>query len=219
MKRASGCLSICSAPNTSMASRSITSPVLWVLVLRSRTRTQPAAAAVVPRSPRKHTEKVFNDRRWEQVLSPVPFSLMEFIQATTEGEIDAARELFKEYAAGLAIDICFQNFDHELKTLPGKYAPPDGRLLLAYEDDKLVGCIALRKLDDRTCEMKRLFLRPGFRGRGYGRGMIDKLIEVAREIGYQRMVLDTLPGKMDAAIALYRELGFEEIPAYYYNPL
>jgi len=144
---------------------------------------------------------------------------MELIQATTEEQIEAARELFKEYAAGLAIDMCFQSFDHELQTLPGKYATPDGRLLLVYAKDELAGCIALRKLDDRTCEMKRLFLRPEFRGKGYGRTMIDKLIEEAREIGYQRMVLDTLPGKMDAAIALYRELGFEEIPAYYYNPL
>jgi ribosomal protein S18 acetylase RimI-like enzyme len=144
---------------------------------------------------------------------------VELIQTTTEEQIEAARELFKEYAAGLAIDMCFQSFDLELQTLPGKYAMPDGRLLLAYADDELAGCIALRKLDDRTCEMKRLFLRPGFRGRGYGRRMINKLIEVAREIGYQRMVLDTLPGKMDAAISLYRELGFEEIPAYYYNPL
>jgi ribosomal protein S18 acetylase RimI-like enzyme len=115
--------------------------------------------------------------------------------------------------------MCFQSFDHELQTLPGRYEPPDGRLLLAYADDELAGCIALRKLDDRTCEMKRLFLRPFARGKGYGRRMIDKLIEHARAIGYQRMVLDTLPGKMDAAIALYRELGFEEIPAYYYNPL
>jgi len=144
---------------------------------------------------------------------------MQLIQATTEEQFDAARELFKEYAAGLAIDMCFQDFDRELKTLPGKYAPPDGRLLLAYAAEDLVGCIALRKLDDHTCEMKRLFLRPAFRGKGYGRQMIDELIEAAREIGYERMWLDSLPGKMDAAIALYRELGFREIPAYYDNPL
>ena len=144
---------------------------------------------------------------------------MELIQAKTDEQIEAARALFKEYAAGLAIDMCFQSFDHELQTLPGKYATPDGRLLLAYADDELAGCIALRKLDDRTCEMKRLFLRPGFRGRGYGRRMINDLVEQARMIGYVRMRLDTLPGKMDAAISLYRELGFEEIPAYYYNPL
>jgi len=144
---------------------------------------------------------------------------MQLIQATTEEQIDTARELFKEYAAELAIDMCFQNFDQELKTLPGKYAQPDGRLLLAYADENLVGCIALRKLDNRTCEMKRLFLRPAFRGKGYGRQMIDKLLEAAREIGYERMWLDSLPGKMDSAIALYRERGFKEIPAYYDNPL
>lgn len=147
------------------------------------------------------------------------YRLMELIQATSEQQIEVARELFKEYAAGLAIDMCFQSFDQELKTLPGRYAPPEGRLLLAYADGELVGCIALRKLDDRTCEMKRLFLRLNFRGRGYGRTMIDKLIEEARDIGYQRMWLDTLPGKMDAAIALYRRLGFKDIPAYYDNPL
>jgi ribosomal protein S18 acetylase RimI-like enzyme len=144
---------------------------------------------------------------------------MELIQATTDEQIDVARELFKEYAAELAIPLCFQNFDQEVKTLPGKYAPPDGRLLMAYADDQLVGCIALRKWDERTCEMKRLFLRPEFRGKGYGRTMIDKLIEEAREVGYERMRLDSLPGKMDAAIALYRGLGFTDIPAYYANPL
>ena len=144
---------------------------------------------------------------------------MELIQATTDEQIEAARALFKEYAAGLAIDMCFQSFDHELQTLPGKYATPDGRLLLAYDNEELIGCIALRKLDERTCEMKRLFLRPGARGKGYGRKMINELIEQARMIGYLRMRLDTLPGKMDAAISLYRELGFEDIPAYYDNPL
>jgi len=144
---------------------------------------------------------------------------MELIQAMTDEQIEAARELFKEYAAGLAIDMCFQSFDHELQTLPGKYATPDGRLLLAYDNEELIGCIALRKLDERTCEMKRLFLRPGSRGKGYGRKMINELVEQARMIGYVRMRLDTLPGKMDAAISLYRELGFEDIPAYYDNPL
>jgi putative acetyltransferase len=144
---------------------------------------------------------------------------MQLIQATTEEQIETARELFKEYAASLAIDMCFQSFDQELQTLPGKYAPPDGRLLLAYVDDELIGCIALRKLDNRTCEMKRLFLRPNYRGKGYGRTMIENLIEQARDIGYQRMWLDSLPGKMDAAISLYREFGFKDIPAYYENPL
>jgi ribosomal protein S18 acetylase RimI-like enzyme len=144
---------------------------------------------------------------------------MELIQATTDEQIEAARALFKEYAAELAIDMCFQSFDHELQTLPGRYEPPNGRLLLVYDNEELIGCIALRKLDERTCEMKRLFLRPGSRGKRYGRKMINELIEQARMIGYERMRLDTLPGKMDAAIALYRELGFEDIPAYYDNPL
>ena len=144
---------------------------------------------------------------------------MQLIQATTEVQMDLARDLFREYAGGLAIDMCFQNFDQELKTLPGKYAPPEGRLLLAYSDGELAGCIALRKLDNRTCEMKRLFVRPSFRGKGYGRIMIENLIEEARVIGYERMWLDSLPGKMDAAIALYKELGFKEIAAYYDNPL
>jgi len=144
---------------------------------------------------------------------------MQLIQATTEEQIDAIRTLFREYEAELAIDMCFQNFEQELQALPGKYSPPDGRLLLAYADGELVGCIALRKLGNHTCEMKRLFLRPSFRGQGYGRTMIEKLIEQAREIGYERMWLDSLPGKMDTAIALYRELGFKDIPAYYDNPL
>jgi ribosomal protein S18 acetylase RimI-like enzyme len=144
---------------------------------------------------------------------------MKLIQATSNEQIETARELFNEYAAELAINMCFQNFDQELKTLPGKYTPPDGRLLIAYTDEELAGCIALRKLDDRTCEMKRLFIRPKFRGKGYGRKMIDSLIEQERDIGYERMWLDSLPGKMDAAIALYRQLGFKDIPAYYDNPL
>ena len=153
--------------------------------------------------------------------SPVScrFFPMQLTQATTEQQIATIRELFNEYAAELAIDMCFQGFDQELKTLPGKYAPPDGRLLLAYSEEGLVGCLALRRFDGDVCEMKRLFLRPGSRGRGYGRKMIDELIEQARMIGYGRMRLDTLPGKMDAAIALYREFGFKDIPAYYNNPL
>ncbi|HSB27832.1 MAG TPA: GNAT family N-acetyltransferase, partial [Pyrinomonadaceae bacterium] len=126
--------------------------------------------------------------------------MIQLIQAITVKDVDAARQLFEEYAAGVGISLCFQNFDQELATLPGKYAPPAGRLLLAFSDGELAGCIALRKLDARTCEMKRLFLRREFRGKGYGRIMINALIEHAHEIGYERMRLDTLPGKMDAAI-------------------
>jgi putative acetyltransferase len=144
---------------------------------------------------------------------------MNFIQASSPEEIESARELFEEYAAWLQIDLCFQNFDKELAGLPGQYAPPDGRLLLAIEDDQLVGCVALRKIGEGTCEMKRLFLRSQFRGKGLGQKLAETIIAEARQIGYARMRLDTLPGRMDKAIKLYRALGFQEIPAYYQNPV
>jgi GNAT superfamily N-acetyltransferase len=144
---------------------------------------------------------------------------MNFVQASSSEEIEQARELFEEYAAWLQIDLCFQSFDKELAGLPGQYAPPDGRLLLAIEDDQLVGCVALRKIGEGTCEMKRLFLRSQFRGQGSGRKLAETIIAEARQIGYERMRLDTLPGRMDQAIKLYRALGFQEIPAYYHNPV
>jgi putative acetyltransferase len=144
---------------------------------------------------------------------------MKLIQAESAGEIDLARELFKEYAAGLGISLCFQNFDKELVSLPGDYVPPSGRLLLAMEDDAAVGCVALRKIADRICEMKRLYVRPEFRGTGLGRKLAETLIQAARDLNYDRMRLDTLPGKMDGAIATYRSLGFKEIEPYYDNPV
>jgi ribosomal protein S18 acetylase RimI-like enzyme len=143
---------------------------------------------------------------------------MTFVQAQAPEEIEIARGLFREYAAGLKIDLCFQNFDQEVAGLPGNYAPPLGRLLLAIEDGQVAGCIALRSFGD-ACEMKRLYVRPEFRGQGLGRKLVTTLIEAAREMGYKRMLLDTLPGKMDEAIALYRSLGFREIAAYYHNPV
>jgi len=144
---------------------------------------------------------------------------MEIIQATSKTEIQQARGLFEEYAAWLEFSLCFQNFDRELAGLPGYYAPPTGRLLLAIEDGRLMGCIALRELKATTCEMKRLFLRPDFRGRGLGRLLVERIIQEAREIGYKEMCLDTLPGKMDKAIALYKSIGFKEIEPYYNNPV
>jgi putative acetyltransferase len=144
---------------------------------------------------------------------------MKLILATSESDIKEARTLLEEYAAWLGISLCFQNFDRELAALPGEYAPPDGRLLLAFEDDEVAGCIALRKIRATTCEMKRLFLRPEFRGRGLGRVLVERIIEEARQIGYTQMCLDTLPGRMDQAIALYKSIGFEEIEPYYNNPV
>ena len=144
---------------------------------------------------------------------------MELIQAESADDINRARELFKEYAAGLGIDLCFQNFDKELALLPGDYVPPSGRLFLAISDDAAVGCVALRMIANGICEMKRLYVRPEFRGTGLGRTLAEAIIQTAREIGYDRMRLDTLPGKMDRAIAMYRSLGFKEIEPYYDNPV
>jgi GNAT superfamily N-acetyltransferase len=144
---------------------------------------------------------------------------MEIIHADCGRDIDRARELFEEYEAWLEIDLCFQNFEMELAELPGKYAPPDGRLLLAVVEGNVAGCVALRKIDVGICEIKRLFLRPAFRGRGLGRQLAEAIIQEAKQIGYERMRLDTLPPKMNDAIALYRLLGFKEIEPYYTNPV
>ena len=144
---------------------------------------------------------------------------MQLIQAQSSEEIEQARQLFKEYAAWLEINLCFQNFEKELADLPGDYATPNGRLLLAYHDNESAGCVALRKIDDGICEMKRLFVRDKFRGQGLGRSLIDAIISEAKDIGYKRMRLDTLPPKMNDAIALYRSFGFEEIEPYYKNPV
>jgi ribosomal protein S18 acetylase RimI-like enzyme len=144
---------------------------------------------------------------------------MNFLQASSLVEIDQARELFREYEVWLNLDLCFQNFEKELAELPGAYAPPTGRLLLAFADNKLAGCVALRKMTDEVCEMKRLFLRPEFHGKGLGRKLAQRIIDEARAIGYQRMRLDTLSEQMGSAIGLYRALGFKEIAPYYENPV
>jgi putative acetyltransferase len=130
-----------------------------------------------------------------------------------------ARELFQEYAQSLGVNLCFQNFEQELAGLPGHYAPPDGRLLLAEYDGQLAGCVALHKWEDGICEMKRLYLRPSFRGKGLGRVIAEKILAEARSIGYQRMRLDTIEPIMKDAAEMYRKLGFREIAPYRPNPI
>ena len=144
---------------------------------------------------------------------------MKLIQASSTEDIRQARQLFEEYAAWLGINLCFQNFDKELAGLPGDYAPPGGRLFLANDGDEVLGCVALRKIAGGIGEMKRLYVRPAFRGRGLGRTLTEKLIAEAKQLGYTSLRLDTLPGKMDQAVALYRSLGFQEIKPYYQNPV
>ncbi len=134
-------------------------------------------------------------------------------------QIAQVRELFLEYAKSLSFNLCFQSFDQELAGLPGDYAPPDGRLLLAVYDTALAGCVALHKLEEHVCEMKRLYLRPQFRGKGAGRVLAETIIWEARAIGYRRMRLDTVEPVMRDAVAMYRRLGFTEIAAYRPNPI
>jgi putative acetyltransferase len=145
---------------------------------------------------------------------------LRIVQADSIESLEFAAALFREYASSLGVDLSFQGFDRELASLPGAYAPPNGRLLLLFVGDALrpAGCVALRRLDNATCEMKRLFVRPELRGCGAGRKLTEAAIEAAREIGYRAMRLDTLP-QMAAAQALYRSLGFREIPAYCFNPV
>jgi len=176
--------------------------------------------------------------------------MVQIVQATSEEEIAGVRELFREYADSVEVDLCFKGFHEELAGLPGDYTPPEGSLLIAKEGERLVGCVAMHKLVDGTgsqpadcivqrlvdrverqpgedispqvnesvCEIKRLYLRPGFRGQSTGRNLALAIIAQARAMGYQRMSLDTLPS-MQAAIALYRSLGFREIAPYGQNPI
>lgn len=145
---------------------------------------------------------------------------MRIEQAASPEFISIVREIFLEYSESVGAGFCFQGFMEELAQLPGEYAPPCGRLFLVFDDQggKIAGCGALRCIDADTCEMKRFYVRPAFRGKGLGRELIHALIGAAREIGYARMRLDTLPS-MTTAIALYRALGFREIPPYWANPV
>ena len=144
---------------------------------------------------------------------------LSFAQVESPEQIAQSCELFLEYAQSLGFSLCFQNFDRELSTLPGDYAPPEGRLLLAKYEGVLAGCVALHKLDADICEMKRLYLRPEFRGKGLGRILAVRIIAEARQIGYRRMRLDTVEPVMKDAVGMYRKLGFEEIAAYCTNPV
>ena len=138
--------------------------------------------------------------------------------AHTPRDIDTARRLFSAYQAQLGIDLCFQGFAAELAQLPGAYAPPRGCLLLAWNAQQAVGCVALRPLDARRCEMKRLFVQPSARGLGAGRALVQHIVRQAQALGYAELLLDTLPG-MAAAQALYREFGFRDVVPYGHNPL
>lgn len=147
---------------------------------------------------------------------------IQLITPVQPEQIEATRDIFREYAAGLGVDLCFQSFDVELAGLPGDYASPRGALLLAMIDGEVAGCCALRPLDNvdypNAAEMKRLYVRKAFRGFGLGRHLAEAIMDAARQSGYDCILLDTLDD-MEAARALYEELGFEDIPPYYHNPI
>lgn len=145
--------------------------------------------------------------------------MVKLFEAESPTHLAQARELFLEYARSLSFSLCFQNFDKELAELPGAYAPPEGRLLLAEFESQLAGCVALRKLGNDICEMKRLYVRPQFRGKRLGRALAERIISEAQQIGYSRMRLDTVEPVMKDAVAMYRRIGFQEIAPYCANPL
>ena len=147
---------------------------------------------------------------------------IKIITPATPTELTATRQIFEEYAQQLGVDLCFQNFDNELETLPGDYAEPQGALLLALVDGQLAGCCALRPLDavdyPNASEMKRLYVRHAYRRLGLGRQLAEAILDAARVAGYHHVLLDTL-SEMESARALYEDLNFQEIPPYYHNPI
>ena len=145
--------------------------------------------------------------------------MFELLHVEAGSALEEIRALFREYGQSLNFDLCFQRFDKELLELPGEYASPRGRLILARTDSAAAGCIALKPLGSRYCEMKRLYVRPAFRGHQLGATLVTHLLDDASQIGYAAVRLDTIAGAMSHAIALYRSLGFHEIPAYYSNPI
>lgn len=149
---------------------------------------------------------------------PLPHALA-IVSAESDAQLAHVRELFLEYAQSLGFSLCFQDFDQELAALPGRYAPPEGRLLLAMYAGQPAGCVGLRRLEPGICEMKRLYVRPQFRGRGWGRVLAEAVVNQARAIGYRCLRLDTVEPRMRAAVAMYRAMGFHEIAPYRPNPI
>jgi putative acetyltransferase len=143
---------------------------------------------------------------------------IRIVHAHTGDRLQQARGLFQEYAGSLGIDLSFQRFDEELASLPGEYAPPAGRLLLAMEGNQALGCVALRPMEPGVCEMKRLYVSSAARGNGLGRRLVERIIAEAKEAGYRKMRLDTLPSMKDAK-QLYRRMGFTEVAPYYGSPI
>jgi len=146
--------------------------------------------------------------------------VIDLVDASDSADMDHMRSLFREYQEWLGVDLCFQGFENELSSLPGDYEPPRGCLILARdrETGTIAGGAGFRPIDDSTCEMKRLYVRPPWRGTGLGRWMAEELVRKAKSAGYRKMCLDTL-GRLKAAIGLYEAMGFRQIPSYYDNPL
>lgn len=144
--------------------------------------------------------------------------MLKLIAVETEKHLEIIRKLFREYEDFLGFHLCFQDFEKEMAMLPGKYAPPDGRLIIAEYNSEVAGCIAIKKIGEDVCEMKRLYVRPKFRGLKIGRKLAEKIIVEAKTIGYKKMRLDTLK-RLKEALSLYRSMGFTEIQPYVYNPL
>jgi len=152
-------------------------------------------------------------------VNTAPSDTFQIEQTETAADIERVRELFRAYADWLNVDLCFQGFEEELEGLPGVYAPPRGRLLIARTNGEIAGCVGLRPLEDNICEMKRLWVEPGFEGQGIGRRLAEAIVDAGRDLGYKAMRLDTVPGRLKAAGHLYETLGFQEIPDYYHNPM